>query len=195
MTTQLFDAKNIYQTYVSLGGNCAVAYWLKEYNLRNEAFPFDWCKVSLQSLINVLENNFINYSDIKIKKLSTNHIDFENDKPTYIIQNPYNISMAHEVVNPDTLDTFSISLIKRIDRFVNLTNPIFIRLEISNLSSVQMNKYNNLIELLDKYFTNYKIIVISINQPINKKIIWYPLNTFSEDWQYSYLDWKEIFDL
>ena len=30
------------QEYVSLGGNCAVAYNLKKYNVSNNRLPFDW---------------------------------------------------------------------------------------------------------------------------------------------------------
>ena len=59
---------------VSLGSNCAVAYQLKELQLRNQAYPFDWAKVSLNSLIKVLENNFTDYCQVTIKKLSENHL-------------------------------------------------------------------------------------------------------------------------
>jgi len=161
------------QQFVSLGANCVVAYWLKEYNLRFEAYPFDWTTVSLESLINELEQNFINYSILSVNKLSPKHLTFENDKPSLIIQNCYKITMAHEVVNPETLNEFSSNLTKRIDRFLNLHNPTFVRLETANLNQLQMEKYDKLIELLDKYFNDYsplaytplrgyKIIVISL---------------------------------
>ena len=31
-------------TFVSLGGNCSIAYHLKRLGLRNKSYPFDWCK-------------------------------------------------------------------------------------------------------------------------------------------------------
>ena len=54
--------------YVSLGGNCAPCYQLRKYNLYKNSMPFDWCKLSIDKLIHVLNNKFENYSDILIKK-------------------------------------------------------------------------------------------------------------------------------
>ena len=59
---------------ISLGGNCSITYQLNKYNLRQEAYPFDWAKVSINQLITVLENGFKDYCQtIKIMKFSSNH--------------------------------------------------------------------------------------------------------------------------
>jgi hypothetical protein len=44
---------------ISLGSNCSIAYWQKYYNLRKEAYPFDWCDLPFNKLIKVLENDFL----------------------------------------------------------------------------------------------------------------------------------------
>ena len=70
---------------ISLGGNCSITYQLNKYNLREKAYPFDWCKISINQLLNVLENNFDNYVDtLTIKKYSENH-------NSNLISNIYNI--------------------------------------------------------------------------------------------------------
>ncbi len=42
--------------FISLGGNCSVCYQLNKYNIRTVAYPFDWCKIS----INQVDNNIFN---------------------------------------------------------------------------------------------------------------------------------------
>lgn len=44
---------------VSLGGNCRNSTWLKELNVRFEAFPFDWVESEeVEGVIDLLNNNF-----------------------------------------------------------------------------------------------------------------------------------------
>ena len=173
--------------FISLGSNCAPAYNLNKYNLRKQAYPFDWCKITLNQLCNVLENKFNNYSNVNIKKYSENH-------NSYIVINRYNIHFAHEIKEIKNIDLFRQKLNRRIERFYNLVKPIFIRIETKNLSSKQMNKYERLINILDKYFIEYKIILISKNNILftSDKIEWYKLDNFSEDWKYPNIEWKNI---
>ena len=173
---------------VSLGGNCAITYHLNQYNLRKEAYPFDWCKITINQLINVLINDFNGYENIKIKKLSENHL--KEGKPSYILYNKYNITFAHEVSKLDKIYDFKNSLVKRIERFRNLINPTFIRLELNNVKNIGV--YNNLIDILDKIFINYKFILVSKNNPNNTKINWIKLEDFSEDWKYTNINWFDI---
>lgn len=186
ITVNVFTKK---QTFVSLGSNCSVSYALKKYNLRTKAYPFDWSNVSLNQLINVLENNFEDYEKVETYKLSLNHIDFKTGQPTYIIKNKYNIKFAHESY---TCEKFLEKLVTRIDRFKKLINPTFIRLEMNKL-----DKLNKLVKLLDKYYNKYRLIIISkdINDKlINDKIIYYKLDVEYKDWKYENLDWNKIFN-
>lgn len=170
ITVNILIKKN---TYISLGHNCSVAWNLQQLNLRTISYPFDWCEMSLKQLIKVLSNNFLDYEKLEIVKLSTNHINFDNNKPSYIIKNPYNIKFAHEVISKMELNEFSNKLLERITRFKNLKNPIFIRIENNNI-----NNYDELKLLLNKYFDKYKLIIIDKNN--------------YTDWKYSHLDWKKI---
>jgi hypothetical protein len=88
-----------------------------------------------------------------------------------------------------SFDEFENKLIKRIFKFKTLKNPVFIRLETSN----NINNYNILIQELDKYFDNYKFILISKINPNNSKIIHYKLDNIFNDWKYNNLNWKNIF--
>ena len=187
ITVNIFTKK---QTFVSLGSNCAVSFALRKYNLRKIAYPFDWSAISLNQLIAVLQNNFEDFEKVEIHKLSLNHVDFETGQPTYIIKNKYNIKFAHELF--ETCTDFSEKLLSRIDRFRKLINPTFIRLEMN-----EVDKLDKLVELLDKYYDKYRLIIISSkpDKIMNNKIIHYKLDVEYKDWKYENLDWNAIFNL
>src|SRR6266571_1185883 len=46
---------------VSLGASCTTAISLRDYNLRNAAYPFDWNVTSYHALCDVLEHDFDGY--------------------------------------------------------------------------------------------------------------------------------------
>ena len=178
------------QTFVSLGGNCSVAYQMHKLNKRYLSYPFDWCNISLLQLIDVLDNNFKDFENITIKKISNNHIHFDSGDPSYILTNPYNIKFAHELINSDDIDLLSEKIKRRIIRFRQLENPIFVRIEINNIN---IFKYYELIKLLNSIFTTYTFILIAKDNPNIDKIKYIKLNKYSEDWKYEIINWKEIF--
>ena len=112
-----------------------------------------------------------------------------------VLTNALDIQFAHEISCEDELADFSVKLSRRIARFLNLSNPKFVRLETGNLSQAQMDGYNKLILLLDDIFLNYKLIVISKIKPTNPKIIWEELESFNSDWKYPDINWTKIFSL
>jgi hypothetical protein len=98
--------------------------------------------------------------------------------------------MAHELVDEQNIETFTLSLSNGVERFKDLGhliedgNPIrFVRLETSNLTEIQLLSYNKLIQVLDKYFRNYQLIMISKNKLVepNPKIIWHKLESFDKN--------------
>jgi hypothetical protein len=181
--------------YISLGSNCSVTYQLKKYNLRYCAYPFDNCNINLNKLINVLQNNFNNYTDLKLKKISNKHSTDLSEK-SLILTNKYNIKFAHEITMIQELNNFKSSLERRIERFRTITDHIvFIYIELSNINSTFENKINILLNELNKYFNTFilKLIInsnIDFNFPHNVKI--YNYTHFSEDWKMDHLDWKFI---
>jgi hypothetical protein len=181
---------------VSLGSNCAVAYQLEKLKLRNQAYPFDWAKIKLPSLIEVLSSDFSDYEKLSIEKYSSNHFALADPKlGSYILTNKYGISFAHELVADNNLENFISTQLRRIERFKQLENPTFIRLETANIPKSYSTHYQKLCEILSGLFGNFKLIVIS-NKPItHEKIHWVPLEDFDSDWTYSKLNWNQIFNL
>ncbi len=185
--------------YISLGGNCSITYQLKKYKLKNESYPFDWSKTSINQLINVLENNFVDYeSTIKIKKKSNlhSHKDIISDF-TYILNNKYNITFAHEITHEEQINQFKESILRRIKRFQNINdNVTFIRIELCKINESYDNKIIKLYDLLKKYVTMFKIIIIVNGQykikVKNDNIIIYYYDEFSDDWKMNNIDWSKI---
>jgi hypothetical protein len=193
---------------IPIGSNCSIAYQLNKYGLRKESYPFDWCCMNINQLIKILENDFEDFEDFTVQKLSINHMDYkEFYKPTYIITNKYGVKMAHELCNLDNLDIFRETLKRRIIRFRNINDKqeiIFIRIELKRLSQTNFeNKYKKLVEILNKKFTNFnqkfKLIVITNvitnNYIFNDNIhIYNCKDLYSDDWKMEHLDWLNIFN-
>jgi hypothetical protein len=179
----------IRKSFISLGGNCAITYQLNYYNLRNKSYPFDWYQIKLNKLKEVYENNFKNFESIEIQKYSDNHSSF-------IVKNSYG-KFAHEVLKEVDMDGFKSKLIKRIKNFKEIKNPTFIRLETFNYTSCEIYKeyWSSLISLLDNYFDNYQIILISKLNPKLNKIKWFSYQEFNTDWRNNNLNWKLFLDI
>lgn len=196
--------------YISLGSNCSIAYQLNKYGLRKTSYPFDWCCLNINQLINVLENDFEDFENFKIKKLSDQHLDMESNKPTYIITNKYGVKMAHELCEDGDIEEMKEKIKRRVIRMknnqrldiINDEPKIFIRIELNNLTQKNFEeKYTKLIKILDNKYHNFKLIIISKNnrfitnmQSINY-IYFYQLDRFSDDWKMDDLDWFNIFSL
>lgn len=188
--------------WITLGSNCSITYQLNKHNLRLKSYPFDWAKITLKQLINVLENNFISYTDFQKIKLSSLHLKNEIN-PTLLIENNYGIKFAHEII--DNLDSkieeFKIKLLNRIERFRNLKNKQvkFVRIELNNISIKYFESINVLINLLDNFILSYQLILIinsniDINQiKLDKRIQVYKFNSFDSNWKMDKLNWKNIF--
>jgi len=177
----------IRKSFISLGGNCSITYQLNKYNLRNKSYPFDWSKIKINKIKDVIENNFNNYNKIEIVKYSENH-------KSWLFKNKY-ASFAHEYLENYNLEEFENKLIKRINNFKKIKNPIFIRIETYSYKNREIyNKYwEEIIKILKKYYKNFKIILISKFNPNINEIKWYPYNEFSKEWQNNHLEWKKIF--
>tara|TARA_Y100000780_G_scaffold179369_1_gene164788 strand:- start:93296 stop:93868 length:573 start_codon:yes stop_codon:yes gene_type:complete len=181
--------------FVSLGSNCSVAYQLVKYGKRLEAYPFDYCIIPLNKLIEVLLESFKEYSDVEVHKLSKNHKIFDSDESSYIVKNKYNVKFAHELTKKEDVKNFSKRLDIRIKRFLDLVNPTFIRIELQNLKKETfIKRYRRLIEILESIFINFKIIIISNYEFNHKKVKWVKLNKYVTDWKYDYLDWNKILE-
>lgn len=202
VTVNVLKYKKDIPIYISLGNTCAIAQQLKNVGLRNQAFPFDWCKTSLKQINKVLENKFRNYSDLSIYKYSNNHKILEKDTGSYLLKNSYNILFAHELysISLFNINSLKLKLDKRIQNFQKSYNKN-IRFIIQN-NSINIIEINKLIQNLKHYFTNFVLIYITDkNQNINKsefdkniiKIITIDYNIIDwKDWSYSNINWFDI---
>lgn len=190
--------------YISLGGTCVTAYQLKKYKIRNQAYPFDHANTNISQLVQVLKNNFNNYVDMDVVKLSHNHCLFYKDKPSLVVKNIYGIKMSHEIDNIDKVNNFSNRLLTRIRRLNDLFNDehIYIRYIRFENSSYKKNYPERLKELLDyleimhPYFTLHLIVHKSYKNFLetidNSKLTISYFSEYTSDWTYSNLDWKKI---
>lgn len=192
--------------FIGLGSNCSICYQLNKYNLRKQAYPFDWVKLNLNELIDILDNNFINYYEtIEFKKKSEIH-KLVNDniltESSLILSNCYKIQFAHELNNIDKIDEFKKKIINRIERFLEIKNSnknyIFIRIELGKIKLNWENKIFKLIKLLNKFINKFtlKLIINSkkkFNFPDFVEI--YRFEKFDSDWQMNNINWQEIFNI
>lgn len=191
--------------YVSLGSTCSIAYNLRELNLRDNAYPFDWIRIlNLNNVSNLLENNFDGFLDVNNYNFIKYSEDFmiNDNYGTYIYDNGY-CKFYHEFDKPleeCDIDSFIDKYKRRINRLYDLLNSdeeiIFIREE---LRSVNINKINNFIETIRNINENinFKLIIISnddVDYNIDNVIFYYSNEKF-DTWMRKEIDWYKIFNL
>ena len=183
MTVNVFIRK----CFISLGSNCSVTCQLNRYNLRNKAYPFDWSEIKMNKLIEIFNNDCKDIDKINIHKFSKYHDN------TFIVKNRY-MKFAHEVIDKNDIKTFQNSLLNRVNRLYNIKNPVFVRIETFNYhnDAVYTRYWHTMINILDKIYEHYHIILISKINPNIDKIKWYSYD-FSSDWKNNHIDWKGIF--
>ena len=215
----LFQSIRQIMEYISLGSNCSITYQLSKLGLRTNTYPFDWCKITLQQLIQILEENFNDYVEsLKFVSISNLHPIFEFDLKlgnelkqelrmyeiqstnSLILTNKYNIRYAHELGEKYQLEEFKNKMKERVARFRELKNNdiCFVRIELSPLNQSWHSNIMKLHSLLCSYSSNFKLILIICSQiefqfPPNIKI--YRFDEFDPDWKMDTLDWNDIFSL
>jgi hypothetical protein len=194
---------------VSLGNNCAIAYQLKRYNLRNNAYPFDWLKIKDFSDLNkILDNDFeeiFHKENFKLKNVSDKFpIENYKDDISYIYENN-NIQFCHDFSSDfeKSYQNFVDKYKRRVYRLYDLIHSDkeihFIRDEwkYNEDLSNKINEFKNIIYKINPY-CKYKLsVIINTDKPIdigikNSNII-FDINKIG-DWTRSNIDWQYIFD-
>ena len=110
--------------YISLGGDCAVAYQLQKYGLRTNAYPLDW--VLSPTVQKCLEHEFYNLLDTSVltwknKSNSFPLIDEDwkdrKDIVQRVVQSCYNITFLHDISDVEDLPSVVQKYERRIARF------------------------------------------------------------------------------
>ena len=136
---------------ISLGVGCGVGVYLKKFNIRQEAYPFDslWCK-NLTNLKHILSTDFhtlMNQSDhIKINKTDPNRI---HHKYYDNLNDSFNATFAHHnILDPTVYESFN----RRIHRFRKLkhTKNIFITF-VLQIDQPQTNKMIQTDQMIQTY--------------------------------------------
>lgn len=166
---------------VSLGSGCDTALTLRDCNLRNAAFPFDWIVLdSHEKLILLLDDNFEFFTD-KTMFLPLDDPS-KSDHPNCLVNHYYDIFFYHEGTvlydwsdvekYEEQLNRVKDKYDRRIDRFRQLsTYPgevYFIRNFVSN-NPQQANRHSELAEelrdALRRFFPelNFILAIVTYN--------------------------------
>ncbi len=130
-------AQQPYDALINLGGDCQLAYQMKEHGLREYALPFDWLITPFDSLYKILENRFDGFLDIDNFEL----VDTGTEE--YIRDKKYDTRWIHGFKVEENFlkdyDAIAQKGIRRIERFLRLLieseNPLFIRKRITQEQS------------------------------------------------------------
>jgi hypothetical protein len=180
--------------YIPLGGNCSIVYQLHKRGLRDNGYPFDWSKSTMNQILSSLEDNLDKYvSSLEISDFSNNHPyikftgppipgmndNYLKEQGTYKCRNDYDITMSHELVVKNDFLTLKEKLSRRVLRFLDLKNSDkdilnFIRLEMKVVSiECYIPKLIRLITLLIEITGNKKVKLSLIFHTLNSSIVEY----------------------
>lgn len=203
VTVNVLVYKNEIPKFISLGTTCASAYQLKNLGLKNNKYPFDWCKSNINKINITLKNNFDEYNKITVNKLSNNHqFHFQKNTSSHIVSNQYNISFAHELFNisDNNIIKFQDELTNRINTFKSKKDNYVIFVLSDFFNNTKSNNICNQLDLLitnlKEYFNNFKLLyitnsLIDYTSSNNLKII-YTGDIQFVDWMYPNYNWFEI---
>lgn len=153
-----------YYPIISLGFNCQVAYQLRLYGLRYEAYPFDWIICPFNAVIKLIEDDFKYFLDPQYLKF----IHTENQK--HILNTYYDIKFLHDFRLSESFmedyESVKETYTRRIERFyqkMNESSPaLLIRKKINQEESLQLKQV-----LSNKFpHSNFTIIAVDNNHQI-----------------------------
>jgi hypothetical protein len=185
--------------YISLGSNCSVTYHLNKLGLRKKSYPFDWCRIHIHQIIDVLEHQFYLYEKIENSILSELFLNSESES-TLLLTNSYGIKFAHEIKDRDKIELFGEKIKQRIKRFLDLKNDKdkirFVRMEMSKIKIGYFEKLLQLVRLLETYINHFECIII-LHYPnkipiFHPKIKFFKFDSFSSDWKMEHMNWKSF---
>ena len=191
--------------FISLGSTCCITQQLKNHNLRQNAYPFDWIRITnLNNVSKLLDNHFydfLKFEEIQFIEFSDRFL-INNVSGSYIYKNKY-CGFYHEfseMLDENTYNLFKNKYERRIERLFELLKSnneiIFIREEIGK---IKISKIINLIDKLKKINSkmNFEIIIIANDRKCQEIELDNVKFYFTEDkithWTRPDIDWFKIF--
>lgn len=185
------DQYNSHFVAISLGHNCHAASFLRTYNIRPFAFPFDWCLTPYQALYNFIENDFkdyykkenlvpgsmANYSeDQKNFLIKFNYFKI-SESPTWVLDKASGMIFNHDFSNNQLSTIYQeyeiqyAKYVRRIKRFYEIINSgkhiYFVRYwDINKADAIK------LYELLKNKFPFISFTLIVIDNSSESKEDW-----------------------
>ena len=190
---------------VSLGSTCCITQQLKNHNLRQSAYPFDWVRIiNLNNISKLLDSHFsdfLNLEEMKFIEFSDRFL-INNVSGSYIYKNKY-CGFYHEfseILNEKNYNSFKSKYERRIKRLFELLKSnneiIFVREEIGKL---KISKINNLINKLRKINSNmnFQIVIITSDKKCQEiylnNVKFYFVEEKITHWTRPEIDWYKIF--
>lgn len=170
-------------TIISLGWDCEVAFRLREFGLRDQAFPFDWLQVaSFNSIYKLIKNKFSYFlaKEFLIKKdLNVNNtyynINFGHDFPTDVSDVCENMEIVPEgKIKDNFLDYLALvaeKYSKRIERLYGILNSkktvIFIRSD-----NINPELAGDFVKKLEKKYPKLSFTLVCVHRIKELKNSW-----------------------
>ena len=171
--------------HIPLGLDCTIAHQLKKRNLRFAALPFDWMKITIDSLLDVLDNQFFNFLNkerwsIIEQSANFNYVDdidmVDTNSLLKLKHKDYKIILPHEAKN-DIIDLDEImdKYKRRIDRFNEIIKSNKCKIIYVGIDKINDLDKQKIIKCLDDYgCINYKIKFIEyLNYPLIGDYSWH----------------------
>lgn len=199
--------------YVSLGGDCSVAYNLQTLNKRTFAYPFDWVRInSLNIISDIIENEFNDFISSATKIDESNKFPLiddnfsDNKNNTLIMENKYGVRFYHDFSANYNLNEIIEKYNRRIKRFSKLIksnrNICFIRYEFkNNIVESDIIRFIDIIKQINPNIQFKMILIIhnpknnklciSLNENIENVIVVNDVRKF-DSWKRENINWNNI---
>lgn len=150
-----------YDNCVSLGWFCGTAGSLSRLGLRNFSGPFDWYFSDFDSVINQIDNEFIDFMKKK-------NLEVVENKPTVFIDKKYNFYCNHDIKENFDIEYTDIydKYMKRARRFIeSIKNPTCFFRAVRSEKEIEyiVDNADYIESILKKYNSRNSIVYILLN--------------------------------
>jgi hypothetical protein len=148
-------------TYIPIGFDCTVSANLKNLNLRNASYPFDWNIIKYDGIYDLINDNFLDLFNKKYLVYGNKSYfhKYDNDENNYknlipVFNTKYNILFVHDFIENMDDNMIFEKYNRRIERLINNFSNNNIILVYENASNEYMN---NIYQHWTDYFDNKNI--------------------------------------